>query len=139
MDLSISMKNLQFRFRAFLFLILAATPFFMGFDIADESIEGTWVRKGDNLKIEITDDHAVIVVEGNEKFPCEVSDLFIYKDIRQVKRNQWSCHFLVVTMGSCRTEYQQGELFINKTGELVIICPGFASKVYSKARPRYES
>jgi len=134
------MENLQFPSRVFLFFSLAVTPFFMGFDIAEEkSIEGTWVRKGDNLKIEIADDHALIVAEGNEKFPCEVSDLFIYKDIRQVKHNQWSCRFLVVTMGSCRTEYQEGELFISKTGELVIICPGFASKVYSKARPRYES
>jgi hypothetical protein len=134
------MKNLRFRSRFFLLLGLAAIPFFMGFDTAEEkSIDGTWVRKGDNLKIEIADDHAMIVVEGNEKFPCEVSDLFIYKNIRQVKPNQWSCLFLVVTMGSCRTEYQQGELFISKTGELVIICPGFASKVYSKARPRYES
>jgi len=134
------MKNLQFRSSGFLFLSLAVSPFFMGFDTVEEdSIEGTWVRKGDNLKIEIVDDHAMIVAEGKEKFPCEVSDLFIYKDIRQEKHNQWSCHFLVVTMGSCRTEYQQGELFISKTGELVIICPGFASKVYSKARPRYES
>jgi len=133
------MKNLRFHSKVFLVLSLAVIPFFMGFDTAEEeSIEGTWVRKGDNLKIEIADDHAMIVVEGNEKFPCEVSDLFIYKDIRQLKRNQWSCRFLVVTMGSCRTEYQQGELFISKTGELVIICPGFASKVYSKARPRFE-
>jgi hypothetical protein len=134
------MKNRPFRRPALLLLILLMSPFFMAFDTApEESIEGTWVRKGDNLRIEIVKDHALIVVEGNEKFPCEVSDLFIYKDIRQVKRNHWNCRFLVVTMGSCRTEYQDGELFISKTGELVIICPGFASKVYSKARPRYES
>jgi hypothetical protein len=134
------MKNLQNCFPKALLFVMLMSPFFMAFDTpAEESIEGTWVRKGDNLKIEIVDDHALIVVEGNEKFPCEVSDLFIYKDIRQVQRNQWSRNFLVVTMGSCRTEYEKGELFISKTGELVIICPGFASKVYSKVRPRYES
>ena len=104
-----------------------------------KSIEGTWVRKGDNLKIQITNDRASIIEEGNEKFPCEVSDLFIYKDIRQTKANLWTCNFLVVTMGSCNTNYESGEIFIDKDGELVIICPGFASKVYAKVKPRYSS
>lgn len=121
-------------------LLLALSPFLVAFDaVPEESLEGAWIRKGDHLKIEIDKDHAQIIAEGNEEFPCEVSSLFIYKDIRQVGRNRWTCNFLVVTMGSCRTDYEAGEMFISKTGELVIICPGFASKIYSKARPRYES
>lgn len=128
------MKHLK---RAILVLILS--PFFLAFTPAEESIEGTWTRKTDHLRIEVQKGQALIVQEGEEEFPCEVSALSIYKDIRQVKRNHWQCQFLVVTMGSCHTEYQSGELFINKTGELVVICPGFESKVYTKARPRYES
>ena len=104
-----------------------------------KSVEGTWVRKGDNLMVAIENGQASILKEGNEKFPCEVSDLPIYKDIRQVESNRWTCNFLVVTMGSCKTEYQAGELFISKQDELVIICPGFASKVYLKIKPRYNS
>jgi hypothetical protein len=121
-------------------LLLVSMSLFMGFT-ADQpkSIEGTWVRKGDNLKIQIGNGRASIIEEGNEKFPCDVSDLFIYKDIRQEKTNLWTCNFLVVTMGSCNTNYETGEIFIDKDGELVIICPGFASKVYAKVKPRYTS
>jgi len=104
-----------------------------------ESIEGTWIRKDDNLKIRIDKENALIIEEGNEKFPCDVSSMRIYKDIRQVKHNLWTCNFLVVTMGSCSTNYEAGEIFIDKAGELVIICPGFESKVYLKSKPRYES
>ena len=105
----------------------------------EKSIEGTWIRKGDNLMVTIDNGKASIINEGKEKFPCDVSDLLIYKDIRQVESNRWTCNFLVVTMGTCNTEYQAGELFISKQDELVIICPGFASKVYSKVKPRYKS
>jgi hypothetical protein len=106
---------------------------------SEKSIEGTWIRKGDNLMVTIENGKASIINEGKEKFPCDVSDFLIYKDIRQVKENHWTCNFLVVTMGTCETEYQAGELFISKQDELVIICPGFTSKVYSKIKPRYKS
>ena len=113
----------------------------MSYDTVDgnKSVEGTWIRKGDNLMVTIEKGNASIIKEGNEKFPCDVSDLLIYKDIRQVQDNLWTCNFLVVTMGSCKTEYQTGELFISKQDELVIICPGFESKIYSKIKPRYNS
>ena len=121
-------------------LLIGLSALFTGFTTDQpKSIEGTWVRKGDNLKIQIDNDRASIIEEGNERFPCDVSDLFIYKDIRQTKTNLWSCNFLVVTMGSCNTNYESGEIFIDKDGELVIICPGFASKVYAKVKPRYSS
>lgn len=119
--------------------VLMLSPVFLAFTPDEESIEGTWTRKTDHLKIEIQKDHALIVREGDEVFPCELGALSIYREIKQVKRNQWNCKFLVVTMGTCYTEYQSGELFINKNGELVVICPGFDSKVYIKARPRHES
>jgi len=110
----------------------------MSFQPADRSpIDGIWIRKDDNLKIEIDKDHASIVQESREKFPCDVSSMLIYKDIRQTKTNHWTCNFLVVTMGSCITGYESGELFIDKAGELVVICPGFKSKIYQKATPRY--
>lgn len=129
--------NINHLYRA---LLVGISSLFMGFTSdRPESIEGTWVRKGDNLKIQIGNGHASIIEEGNEKFPCDVSDLFIYKDIRQTKTNLWTCNFLVVTMGSCNTNYETGELFIDKDGELVIICPGFTSKVYAKVKPRYSA
>jgi|GEM_PF-2122871 len=111
----------------------------MSFESPDRSpIEGIWTRKDDHLKIEIDKDRASIVLEGNEKFPCDVSSMLIYKDIRLTKTNHWACNFLVVTMGSCISGYESGEMFIDKAGELVVICPGFKSKVYQKAKPRYE-
>lgn len=120
-------------------LILMLAPLVLAFTPGEDSIEGTWTRKTDHLKIEIQKGQALIVREGEEVFPCEIASLSIYKDIKAVKRNHWQCKFLVVTMGSCDTEYQSGELFLNKNGELVVICPGFESKVYIKARPRHES
>ncbi|HEY3387313.1 MAG TPA: hypothetical protein VGK46_12435 [Saprospiraceae bacterium] len=126
-----------------LYLVFAFGIFsaLMSFDSVHrvKSVEGTWTRKNDNLMVKIDNEKALILQEGDEKFPCDVSALQIYKDIRKVKDNLWTCNFLVVTMGSCHTNYQAGEMFINKQGELVIICPGFASKVYSKVNPRYDS
>ncbi|HEY9048522.1 MAG TPA: hypothetical protein VIN08_21595 [Ohtaekwangia sp.] len=123
--------------RLYIFCSIAIASLIMGFDNKPESLEGTWIRKGDNLKIEIDNEHASIVQEGNKKFPCDIADLYIYKDIQKVKDNLWKCNFLVVTMGSCNTNYEAGEMFIDREGSLVIICPGFASKVYTKAKPRY--
>ena len=107
-------------------------------DSAD-SVEGTWIRNGDNLKVAIDHGNASIIDDGNSKFPCDVSAQLIYKDIRKVKDNHWTCNFLVVTMGSCATNYESGEIFIDREGHLVVICPGFTSKVYTKIKPRYNS
>jgi len=124
----------------FVVALLAGVSLLSGFKAAEplDSLDGVWIRRSDNLRIHIDKERASIVQEGNEKFPCELDDMFIYKDIRKVKDNQWTCQFLVVTMGSCKTEYESGELFINRQGDLVIICPGFDSKIYVKAKSRYE-
>ena len=104
-----------------------------------ETLDGSWVRKVDNLRIRIDKEGATIIEEGNLKFACDVSKYPIYKDIKKDKDNHWTCNFLVVTMGSCKTNYEAGEMFIDKEGDLVVICPGFLSKVYSKIKPRYDS
>ena len=106
-------------------------------------IKGVWVRTSDHLRIEVKEEnrdqlHSFIIAEGDEKFPCEVSALPIYRNIKKVGRNLWTCHFLVVTMGSCATEYEEGIIQITKHGEMEITCPGFAKKIYAKAKPRYE-
>jgi hypothetical protein len=113
---------------------------FMGYSTVDrvDSLDGTWIRKGDNLKVNFDRGSASIVDEGDLDFACDVSAELIYKDISKVKDNHWRCNFLVVTMGSCETNYEAGEIFIDREGHLVVICPGFKSKVYSKVKPRYE-
>ena len=125
----------------YLAIFIGVAVVLMSYDSIDriKSVEGTWIRKNDNLMVKIDAEKAFILQEGDEKFPCDVSGLSIYKDINKVKDNLWTCKFLVVTMGSCNTGYEVGEMFINQAGELVIICPGFASKVYSKVNPRYNS
>jgi hypothetical protein len=132
--------NIAMRIKSlFLAIVISICFLLMSFIVEREkSIEGTWIRKGDNLMVTIEKGKGSIIKEGNVKFPCDVSDLLIYKDIRQVKENHWTCNFLVVTMGSCDTAYEAGELFINNQDELVIICPGFPSKIYSKMKPRYK-
>jgi hypothetical protein len=105
----------------------------------DKSVEGTWIRKTDNLMVKVDNSNASILQDGDKKFPCDISGYLIYKNIVKVKDNLWTCDFLVVTMGSCAKEYQAGEMFINREGELVIICPGFDTKVYTKVNPRYNA
>jgi hypothetical protein len=105
---------------------------------------GTWMRKEDKLLIEITKEnkdqlYSHIIAEGIEKFPCDVSAFPIYKNIVQRKENLWTCDFLVVTMGSCSTDYEEGIIRIVKSGDLEIICPGFENKYYSRLKPRYNS
>jgi hypothetical protein len=102
------------------------------------------MRKGDKLLIEITKEnedqlYSHIVAEGIEKFPCDVASLPIYKNIMQRKENLWTCDFLVVTMGSCSTDYEEGIIRIVKSGDLEITCPGFDKKYYSRLKPRYDS
>ena len=122
-------------------IMAAISSLLMSYDSIErtKSIEGTWIRKEDNLMVKIDNGNAAIIKEGDQKFPCDVTGLPIYKDIHKVKDNLWTCNFLVVTMGTCTTTYEAGEIFINKEQELVIICPGFSSKVYSKIKPRYNS
>jgi hypothetical protein len=108
------------------------------------AITAAWVRVGDRLRIEVKERNenvleSYITQEGNEKFPCEVSDLPIYKDITKVGRNLWRCKFLVVTMGSCSTEYEEGMIRLLPGNKMEITCPGFAKKVYERSIPRYES
>lgn len=116
---------------------------FTSFDV-EPDITGDWIREGDNLRIKITKEdseklRSFIVQEGNEKFPCTVSHLPIYKNIIQVKEKLWKCDFLVVTMGSCTTGYEEGFIQVLKNGAMEIICPGYEKKVYKKLKPRYEN
>jgi hypothetical protein len=114
--------------------------------VSDEAsdITGTWIRKTDHLRIKISERNSslfesFIVAEGEEKFPCDVSKLPIYKNIVKVGRNLWTCDFLVVTMGSCATDYEEGIIQIVKNGDLEITCPGYEKKIYSKSNPRYDT
>jgi hypothetical protein len=124
-------------------VLLFATGFSSITDF-DSDLKGTWVRVGDKLRIQVTEEgndrlQSFIVAEGDEKFPCEVSNIPIYKNITKVGRNLWRCNFLVVTLGSCTTDYEEGFIQITKTGSMEITCPGFDLKVYTRAKPRYES
>ncbi len=105
-------------------------------------LQGIWVRVTDQLKISVKEDtpqrlNSFIVDEGKEKFPCAVADLPIYKNIVHVRGNLWSCDFLVVTMGSCSTGYEQGIIRLTDQDHMEINCPGFGKKTYAKQKPRY--
>jgi hypothetical protein len=128
-------------FSALLFTCVVVLCSFSPTDTPD--IKGVWIRVADNLRIEVKEEgrerlHSFIIAEGTEKFPCDVNALPIYRNIVKVGKNLWTCDFLVVTMGSCTTEYEEGIIQITKHGEMEITCPGYAKKVYAKARPRYE-
>ena len=124
-------------------VFLSGVMFFMGFSTAEQatSLEGSWIRKGDNLMIQIRKEEerffSYIIGEGREKFPCEVSKYPIYKNILPAGKNSWNCEFLVVEMGSCETDYEGGKARILKNGQLEITCPGFSKKLYSRMSPRY--
>ena len=110
----------------------------------ETDIKGVWIRVNDKLRIEVSEEnkdilHSFIIAEGNEKFPCDVNGLPIYKNIVKAGRNLWRCDFLVVTLGSCSTEYEEGIIQITKQGIMQITCPGFEKKIYTKAKPRYEA
>ena len=134
--------------RKTLFLFVVLMPVLLSFEAPklsdDVVLTGTWVRKSDNLRIQVSEQgdrpglYSFIVAEGIEKFPCEVSDLPIYKNISKKGRNLWTCDFLVVTMGSCATEYEEGIVRLTREGNMEIICPGFDTKYYEKLRPRLE-
>jgi hypothetical protein len=105
---------------------------------------GVWIRKSDHLMIQVEQENQTqlsshIVEEGTEKFPCNVSHLPIYKNITRIKGSLWKCDFLVVTMGSCSTDYEEGIIQMMKNGDMEITCPGFGKKIYTKLRPRYEN
>jgi hypothetical protein len=126
--------------------LIGCIVLFTGFKISsdDHPLEGEWIRTTDNLRIRVTavDDKmfiSYIIKEGKDEFPCEVSAFPIYRNIVAINNKRWKCDFLVVTMGSCATDYEEGSVQINKTGELEINCPGFGKKIYRKLRPRYEN
>jgi hypothetical protein len=127
-------------FFTLLFLVLALSSFR---ETSEPELAGTWIRKSDNLRIKISSQdeftmESFITAEGDEKFPCEVSKMPIYKNIIKAGRNLWYCDFLVVTIGSCATTYESGIIQLMKSGELEITCPGFDKKIYFKAKPRLE-
>lgn len=106
-------------------------------------IEGTWVRKADGLKIRVSQQNedmltSFIIEEGKEDFPCEVEHLAIYKNIAKFRSNIWKCDFLVVTMGACTTDYEEGFIRLLSTGEMEITCPGFEKKFYTRLNPRLD-
>jgi hypothetical protein len=117
----------------------------LSFDYASENdLKGSWVRTDDKLRIEVKAQdqnsmYSFITAEGNEKFPCEVSTLPIYKNITPSGKNSWRCDFLVVAIERCTTAYEEGHIHITKKGEMEIICPGFAKKTYTRVKPRYET
>ena len=109
----------------------------------DSELEGNWVRTTDHLRMAVIEQdqsvlYSFITEDGDEKFPCNVKELPIYKNISRAGSNLWLCDFLVVTIGDCSTHYEEGSIRINKNDEMEINCPGFGRKVYSKVRPRYE-
>lgn len=125
----------------FLLIIFVIISGFASTD-GEPEITGDWIRDADNLRIKITREdseklQSFIVQEGDEKFPCTVSHLPIYKNIVQVKEKVWTCDFLVVTMASCTTDYEEGFIQLQKNGTLEIICPGYEKKIYKKLKPRY--
>jgi len=100
----------------------------------NSELEGYWVRTNDHLQMHVlVQDESVlysfIIQEGREKFPCDIKELPIYKNILKAGKNLWTCDFLVVTMGSCSTHYDEGLIRINKNGEMEINCPGFEKKI----------
>jgi hypothetical protein len=116
---------------------------FPAFTPKETDLSGVWVRKSDELRIKVSEEsseklHSFIIENGVEDFPCDVSTLPIYKNIVKVGKNLWSCDFLVVTMGSCKTDYEQGMIRLTSNEEMEITCPGFDKKIYYKLRPRYE-
>lgn len=113
------------------------------FPAKEIELTGVWVRHGDHLRIKVEQEgrdrlFSFIIEEGSEKFPCAVSHLPIYKNIERKGKNLWTCDFLVVTMGSCATEYEAGIIRLTKEEHLEIICPGFDDKLYSRLKPRLE-
>ena len=126
-----------------LLVLVTVSSAFTPVETNDELV-GVWVRKSDHLRIRVEPQqsetlYSFIVEEGTEKFPCDVDALPIYKNIRKAGQNLWYCDFLVVTMGSCTTEYEAGVIRLTKEGDIEITCPGFDKKYYSKLKPRLDS
>jgi hypothetical protein len=127
--------------------LLAGLFSLSSFNLADgptNVLEGVWIRKTDHLRIRINEVNdqtleSFILAEGDEKFPCDVTALPIYKNIMKVGRNLWTCDFLVVTMRNCSTDYEEGIIQVLKNGDLEITCPGYEKKIYSKSNPRYDT
>jgi len=134
----IPMKHL-----AGIFLTFIALTAFAPVNDNTDALKGIWIRRSDHLRIKVTEANTTqlqsfIIADGDEKFPCDVSELPIYKNIVQVGKNLWTCDFLVVTMKSCHTDYEEGIIQIVKNGDMEITCPGYEKKIYVKSNPRYE-
>lgn len=106
-------------------------------------IVGVWTRTSDQLRIEIKEESSdilssFIIAEGNHEFPCDVSALPIYKKINKVGKNLWRCEFIVVTIKTCSTDYEEGIIQLINNDRLEITCPGFDKRIYTRSKPRYE-
>jgi hypothetical protein len=133
------MKNTFF---ALISLLLLASSFTL--PVSDDQLSGIWVRKTDQLRISVSGDvsdrlSSFIIDEGRDEFPCKVSHLPIYRNIQHVRGTLWTCEFLVVTMGSCSTDYEEGIIRLTDKGEMEITCPGFEKKIYTRIKPRYDN
>ena len=110
----------------------------------ESSIYGKWVRDSDALIIEIDESEgkemtSYIVYEGTEKFPCEINEKMIYKNIIQRTDSLWTCDFLLVTLTDCSFEYDPtGKIRLTREGKLEILCPGYKVMYYSRRSPRFD-
>ena len=76
------------------------------------------------VRFEDSEIRSYVVAEVVEKFPCDVFDLPIYRNINS-KGKYWTCDFLVVEINNIRiTEYEKGRVIIKKSGDLEVVCPG---------------
>jgi hypothetical protein len=144
------MVNISFMKRFLIVLLVSISfaaglsAFTSGISDGNNDLRGAWVRVGDRLRIEVKDGtdermQSFITLEGNEDFPCDVSDLAIYRDIHKVGKNLWRCEFLVVTIGSCSTDYEEGIIRLTESNRMEITCPGYDKRIYERSIPRYES
>lgn len=129
------------KFFACAFVLTGLVLVMTGFKTEPASLTGVWIRKEDGLVIEVkelTESTFVarIVQEGAEKFPCEVSDQPIYKNITK-RKSDWECDFLVVEINRCKSDYEKGSIRITRKGEMEVNCEGFGKKYYTKRLPRY--
>lgn len=126
--------------------LLIVSSFISINDVTKANIYGNWTRDSDNLQISISKDTennlvdlSYIVHEGNDKFPCNVLNKAIYRNIIQRSDSLWTCDFLLVTINNCSSEYiPTGKIRLTNLGQLEVICPGYKRMYYNKKRPRYE-
>lgn len=138
------MKRISILVLFFLPMTLGLISFKSIKSVSETDLHGAWVRVGDRLRIEVKDSdgdrmQSFITLEGNEEFPCDVTSLAIYKDIHRIGKNLWRCEFLVVTMGSCSIDYEEGMIRLTADNRMEITCPGYDKRIYERSIPRYEA